>query len=92
MNRLAVCLGLPWLGETLSLPAGLATLLLPMHALEELGYTQDAPKETEGDETGLDEGVEDKGVVQNFIDEPVESDSTKVVKEMKDGIIYNSEQ
>ena len=76
----------------MSLPADLATLLLPMHALEELGYTQDAPKETEGDGAGLDEGVEDKGVVQNFIDEPVESKSTKVVKEMKDGIIYNSEQ
>ena len=71
----------------MSLPAGLATLLLPMHHMEELGYTQDTPQETEGDGNGLDEGVEDKGMVQNFAvnDEPVESDSTKPVKEMKDG-------
>ena len=76
----------------MSLAAGLATLLLPMHALEELGFIHDTPQETEGEGTGLDEGVVEPGVVHKFNDKPVEFDSTKPVKEMKDGIIYNSEQ
>ena len=51
VNRLAVCLLLPWLGSTVSLAAGLATVLLPMHCLAELGYRKEMGRDTTEDTT-----------------------------------------
>ena len=51
MNRLAVCLLLPWLDSTVSLAAGLATILLPMHCLAELGYRTETVRDTTQDVT-----------------------------------------
>ena len=46
VNRLAVCLFLPWLGDTVCLAPGLVTILLPMHYLADLGYTNVTPQNT----------------------------------------------
>ena len=46
VNRLAVCLFLPWLGDSVSLAPGLVTILLPMHYLADLGYNNVTPQNT----------------------------------------------
>ena len=71
MNRLAICLAVPWLGDTVSLAAGLATILLPMHSMEELGHFHFpvqslAPQDVTEDRTGSSEVMEGSEAAKDY--------------------------
>ena len=69
VNRLAICLAVPWLGATISLAAGLATILLPMHSMEELGLLPVpslAPRDVTEDRNGSSEVMEESEAAKDY--------------------------
>ena len=66
MNRLALALAVPWLGETVSLAPGKGVILLPMHGMAELGYCLNTHHLNGGDQTRVDAGMDENEGVENI--------------------------